>query len=119
MKNILSYLFGVMMIAGAVGHVLAPHFYAAMIPSFISPTFANILATIVEAAVGVLLFIPKYRHWGGLGFSVLMLAFLPLHIWDLFKEQPAVGPSPAPEIRLVFQFLFIYAGWWIYKKAKP
>ena len=46
--------------------------------------------------VGVLLFIPKYRHWGGLGFCVLMLAFLPLHIWDLFKEQPAVGHADPP-----------------------
>ena len=78
-KTILSYVFGVLMIAGAAGHILSPDFYEAMIPGFISPTFANILAAIVEGAVGALLFIPKYRHWGGLGFSVLMLAFLPLH----------------------------------------
>ncbi len=119
MKNILAYLLGAILLGGAVGHVVSPDFYAAMIPEFIPAGLANISAAIAEAVVGILLFLPKYRHWGGLGFFLLMLGFLPIHVWDLFKEIPAIGPSPAPEIRLVVQFLLIYAGWWIYKKAKP
>ena len=119
MKNILSYLLGALLLASAVGHIINPDFYAPMIPEFIPVGLANIATAIVEAVVGILLFLPKYRHWGGLGFLFLMLAFLPIHVWDLFKEEPAVGPSPAPQIRLIFQFLLIYAGWWIYKKFKP
>lgn len=119
LKNILSYLFGLILLASAVAHLLYPDFYAPMIPDFIPEGFANLATAIVEAGIGVLLFLPNYRHWGGLGFCVLMIAFLPLHVWDMLKETPAVGPSPAAEIRLVIQFLLIYAGGWIYKKAKP
>lgn len=117
-KNILSYLFGLLLLVSAFAHIQSPDFYAPMIPDFIPEGLANVATAIVEAAIGILLFLPKYRHWGALGFFLLMIAFLPIHIWDLTKENPAVGPSPAPEIRLAIQFLVIYAGWWIYKKAK-
>ena len=119
MKNVLSYFLGAILLVSAVVHILNPDFYAAMIPNFIPAGLANILAAIVETVIGILLFLPKYRHWGGFCFFLLMLAFLPIHIWDLFKKHPAIGPSPAPEIRLVVQFLLIYAGWWIYRKTKP
>jgi uncharacterized membrane protein len=119
MKKILPYLLGAMLLAGAIAHIVTPAFYAPMIPAFIPVGLANILAAIVEAVIGVLFFLPKYRHWAGLGFLLLMVAFLPIHIWDLFKENPAVGAPPAPAIRLAVQLVLIYAGWWVYKKAKP
>ena len=119
MKKVLPYLLGFIMLLSAVAHILNPAFYTEMVPSFIPLGLANIVAAIAEAVIAVLLFLPKYRSWGGLAFLLLMIAFLPLHVWDLFKENPAVGPSPAPIIRLAFQFLLIYAGWWIYKKYKP
>jgi uncharacterized membrane protein len=118
MKNVLSYLFGLILLASAIGHIIYQEFYAEMIPDFIPAGFANIVTAIVEAGVAVLLFLPRYRHWGGLGFFLLMIGFLPIHVWDVFKEHPAVGPSPAPEIRLAIQVVLIYAGWWIYKKSK-
>ena len=116
MKKVLSYLFAALLLTSAVAHVTSPEFYAPMIPEFISESFANIMSTITEFVVALLLIIPKYRKWGGLGFMILMLAFLPIHTWDLFRENPAVGEPPAPVIRFVFQFVLIYAGWWIYKK---
>ena len=119
MKQALSYLFGVLLIASAAGHIFNPDFYLPMIPDFIPAGLANVLTAIVEAVIGVMLFLPKYRHWGGLGFFLLMLAFLPIHIWDWTKENPMVGPSPAPEIRLAVQLVLIYGGWWIYRKTRP
>jgi uncharacterized membrane protein len=71
MKNILSYLFGLLLLASAIGHVIYQEFYAEMIPDFIPAGFANIVTAIVEAAVAVLLFLPRYRHWGGLGFLLI------------------------------------------------
>ena len=100
MKNILSYVLGAILLISAVAHIFNPDFYAPMIPDFIPDGLANILTAIVEAGIGVMLFLPKYRRWGGLGFFILMIAFLPLHVWDLFKENSIVGPSPFPEIRL-------------------
>ncbi len=82
MKKILPLLLGVVMLLSAVAHILYPEFYKAMIPSLIPEQLANISASISEFLVGIALLIPKYRKVGGLGFSILMLAFLPLHTWD-------------------------------------
>ena len=69
-----------------------------------------------EAAIGIALIIPKYRKWGGLGFFLLMIGFLPIHVWDLFKETPAIGSMNAAIIRVLIQFVLIYLGWRIWKK---
>ncbi len=116
MRKLLSYFFAAMLLLGAIAHIVMPEAYEPMIPEFIPSLLANILAAIAEAVVGIALIIPKYRKLGGLLFALLMLAFLPIHIWDLVREEPAIGPQPIPAIRVVIQFLLIYAGWWIYKK---
>lgn len=116
MIKVLSYLFAAILAISAVAHVLTPEAYSAMIPPFIPESVANLLSTLTELVVAIALILPKYRKWGGLGFMALMVAFLPLHVWDLFREIPAIGESPNPEIRVVVQFLLIYAGWLIYKR---
>lgn len=105
-----------MVLFSAVGHILKPEFYAAMIPEFIPATAAHVLSAIVEFAVGIALLIPKTRKYGALGFMALMIAFLPIHVWDALREEPAVGSTTAAYIRLVIQFLLIYTGWSLYKK---
>ena len=118
MKNILAYLFALILLFSAVGHLLTPEFYSAMIPGFIPETLANVLATISETIIAIMLIFPKYRAKGGLAFMILMLLFLPIHTWDLFREDPAIGAPPAPLIRFGFQLILIYSGWRIYKSAK-
>ena len=99
------------MLLGAIGHIMNPDFYGPMIPSFISKSFANWAATIVEAAIGIGLIIPSTRKFAAWGFFLLMLAFLPIHIWDVFREEPAVGSRVGAYIRLALQFVLIYGGW--------
>lgn len=118
MKNILAYILAGFLFISALAHLLSPEFYAPMIPDFIATSIANVLAAISEIIVGIALIVPKYRHIGGLLFLGLMLAFLPIHIWDLSRENPAIGQAPMPMIRLIMQFLLIYAGWWIYGAAR-
>ena len=105
-----------MLLSSAVGHIVQPEFYAAMIPPFIPKSLANILAAIVETAVGAALIIPRFRKWGGLGFLLLMCAFMPIHIWDLFRENPAVGSTGAAVFRFGMQIVLIYFGWVVYQK---
>ncbi len=118
MKRTLPITFGVILSVSAIAHVLVPDVFNPLIPEFIPALLANILAAIVEGALAVMLFMPKYRHLGGLGFSLLMVAFLPLHIWELFKEEPLVGPEPLTSIRVFIQLALIYLGWRIYRKAR-
>ena len=119
MKKILSYFFAAFLLLSAIGHAITPEFYAPMIPDLIPEMPANILATILESIIAIMLIIPKYRSKGGLAFMILMLLFLPIHIWDLFREDPAIGEAPLPALRVGFQFIMIYCGWWIYKSSKP
>ena len=58
-----------------------------------------------------MLFIPKYIKTGALGIMLLMLLFLPIHVWDVFTDNPAIGSSQAALIRLPIQFLFIAIAW--------
>ncbi len=117
--KIVTYLFAALMLVGTAGHVFNPEFYEPMIPDFFPADLANILTALAEFAVGVLLLIPKTRALGGLAFALLMVGFVPFHVWDFFRDDPMVGPQPAPTIRLAIQFLLIYGGIWIYRRTHP
>ena len=111
MKKILPYLLAVLMLLGVYGHIANPGFYSPMIPSFIPEGFANWASAIAEGLIGIGLIIPTTRKWAGWGFFLLMIAFLPIHVWDVIREEPAMGTKTAAWIRLIFQFVLIYAGW--------
>ena len=115
MKKIMPIVLGILMLAGAFGHFLAPEFYAPMIPDFISDVFANISSGIVELLIGIALLIPSTRKLGGLAFMLLMIAFLPLHVWDVVRSDPIMGSAGAAVFRLLMQFGLIYAGFWIWR----
>ena len=117
MITALSFLFALMMLGGAVGHLVAPELYAGLIPEPIPEALANGLAVVVEGAVGIGLVVPRLRARAGLAFAVLMVAFMPLHIWDFLKEAPMVGSHTAATVRLVVQVLLIIGGVAIYRKA--
>jgi len=118
MKKIISIFIAVVMILGAIGHVAFPELYSALIPSFISEFIAHLLAMITELGIGIALLIPKYRKYGGLAFMILMIIFLPIHIWDMFKEDPFIGTKTIAFVRIALQVVMIYGGLWIYKKHK-
>ena len=113
LRTVLSYFFGIMLALGALAHVLKPEFYGPMVPAPIPLVLANVVATIVEGLLAVLIFVPSTRRWGLLGFTALMFAFLPIHLWDLVREDHIFGSQQAAWIRLVIQFAFIAVGIWL------
>jgi uncharacterized membrane protein len=116
LKLILTYLFGAFMIFGGINHFIKPEIYAPFIPDFLPSLVINYLTGIVEIAVGVCVFIPRNRSMATLGILLMMLVFLPLHIFDVFKENPAIGSHQVALIRLPVQFLFIAWAWFIHRK---
>lgn len=88
-----------------------------MIPDIFPEYLVNVLTAMVELIIAVPLFVAVYRREGGFLFMVLMLLFLPIHVWDFLKEEPMVGSKLGGIIRLVIQFVLIYGGWWIWKKG--
>jgi uncharacterized membrane protein len=96
-----------------VQHLLNPDVYVKVIPPFLMGFAMPIIyiSGIIEIAIGLLLFTNKYQYLGALSLFLLMLAFLPLHIWDVFAEKPFSGSRNAAYIRLVIQFVFIALPW--------
>ncbi len=115
-KLILTILFGAFMLFGGVNHFLKPAMYMPMIPDFLPKEIVNYLVGILEILVGVGAFIPRFRSLATLGILVMMLVFLPIHIMDVFRENPAIGSHQAALIRLPVQFVFILWAWFIHKK---
>ena len=115
-KLILTLLFGVFLIIGGVNHFLTPAMYFPFIPDFLPQEVINYLAGIMEIILGIGVFVPKFRPMATFGIFLMMLIFLPLHILDIFKENPAIGSHQAAFLRLPLQFVLILWAWFIQKR---
>ena len=117
--NLVSVIFGVIMLLASINHIINPEIYTAMIPEFISPTFAHAFSIVTEGLIGFLFLIPKTRKYAAAGFTLLMIVFLPLHVWDVFRENhldnPLVTTLTVAMVRLVIQFVLIAVGIWMFK----
>ena len=109
-------------IFGGYNHFVNQAFYLPLIPPYLSTwaTEINLLAGIMEIALGLLL-IPKYtRKYAGWGIILMLIAFIPSHIYFIQKGTFTLGSitmSPAISwIRLlVLQPLLIIWAWQISK----
>ena len=116
--NILAIIFlSFIMIIGAYNHIANPGFYNNFIPDFFPKLIVNYFTAVVELIIGVLIIFPKWRKLGALLFIALMIAFFPIHIWDLLKEVPAIGSKQLAATRLVIQFVLVGIGYFVFKKA--
>lgn len=114
-KLILAFLFGAVMILAGLYHFIKPEIFAPFIAKFLPNKAINYLAGLLEIALGIGVFTPKFRSTATLGILLLMIVFLPLHIVDVFKENPAIGSREAALIRLPIQFVLILWAWFINK----
>lgn len=115
---VLKIVMALMLISGGFNHFYQPEFYNPMIPDFLPKLAVNYVTGIVELLLGIGLFIKGYEKKSAYGTFLLMLAFIPIHIWDYTKETPMVGSKMNAIIRLVVQALFIAWAWFLYKKIE-
>ena len=69
------------------------------------------MSGLFEVLFGVALFFRKLEVLGVWGILILIILFLPVHIWDVFSNTPAIGNHNAALIRLPIQFLLIFIAW--------
>jgi uncharacterized membrane protein len=115
-KLVLTYLFGAFLIVAGIGHLLHPQRYFPFIPDFLPKEIVNYLSGLLEIVVGIGVFILRFKNISTFTILLMMIAFLPLHIIDVFKEHPAIGSHTIALIRLPLQFLLIYWAWYICDK---
>lgn len=102
------------MVAG-VSHFIKPRFFNPFIPNFLPKLTVNYIVGFIEFIFGLGLFFPTTRSYASLGIFILMLLFLPIHLWDATKKNPAIGSKFLAYIRVPLQFLFLYIAYSIYE----
>lgn len=106
--KIVQVILSLFLIYAGVQHFLKPEYYEPFVPAFLpAKTIIVYLSGVVEIVLGALMFIPKYTKRAATGVIILMIIFLPIHIWDVFSDTPVIGSHDAALIRVPFQFVFI------------
>jgi uncharacterized membrane protein len=114
-KKIIGIVLAVLLILSGVFHFVNPELYFPLTPDFFSKYLQNYLVGGAEIVLGVGVFIPSYRKLALLGISLLMVVFLPVHIWDATQDTPFVGSKLNAYIRIAMQFALIYLPLWARK----
>jgi uncharacterized membrane protein len=108
---------GVLMTAAGIAHMIITRKYLSIVPRFLPQRMAIVVISgVIELAAGIGLFIPALRKEAALVVLALMIGFLPLHAWDLFRTRPAIGPHWVAAIRFALQFVLIYWAWRVWKQ---
>ena len=105
-------LLALFIIYAGVQHFTNPSVFKPFVPDFLVYKMSIIyISGVLEIAIGVLLLTNKYKGEAAYAFFLLMLIFLPIHIWDVFSESPAIGNHNAAMIRLPLQFVLLGLTW--------
>jgi len=110
-KWIIGIVFAIILIASGLGHFATPEMYEPLIFDFLPKTAINYLVGAIELILGIGVLIPKLRNTALTGIFFLMIAFLPVHIWDALKVEPFIGTKPVAYVRIAVQLLLIYLAW--------
>lgn len=111
---ILKIFFGLLLMTAGVAHLLKPKIFKYFTPPFLPLNLTNYLAGIVEFTLGLGLFFAEFSKIAAAGIFILMLIFLPIHLWDVTKVRPAIGSKKIAVIRIPLQFLLMYLSYLIY-----
>lgn len=116
--SILKIVFALFMIYAGVQHFLKPEFFVPYVPQFLPFKMEIVYVSgVFEVLFGLLLFFKKYTKIAAWGIFVLLLLFLPIHIWDVISETPVIGSKKAAWIRLPIQFILLFLIWKIKNNA--
>jgi uncharacterized membrane protein len=106
-----------------VNHFRNPASYIHIIPHYIPlPVFMNSLSGLLEILFGIMLIFKITRPYAAAGISLLLIAFLPVHIQMIIDAPFKLGTftvSPLVAwLRLALQPLLILWAWWYVKPDK-
>jgi uncharacterized membrane protein len=114
---IIRIIFGLFLVYAGVMHFKKPIFFNGFIPNFLPKLTINYIFGGIELFLGIGLFFTATVKNAAMGVFILMLLFLPIHLWDLSKEKPAIGSKKLALIRVPLQFLLMYLSYLIYTNS--
>ena len=117
-KNISLIIMIIFYLLAGINHFLHPVTYYALIPPYLPfHKFINLASGLGEIVFGSMLIFPSTRKKGCFGIIILLLAFIPAHIYMIQKggcmsEQMCI-PAWAAWVRLFpLQFVLMAWAWW-------
>lgn len=110
----LKILMASLFVFAGVMHLVKPSFFKYFTPPFLPLKTTNYIVGIMEIVVGLGLLYVNTIKLSALSIALLLIIFLPIHIWDLTKKNPAIGSKTIAILRIPLQFLLIYLSYLIY-----
>jgi uncharacterized membrane protein len=112
----LKYLFAAIFIFAGINHFRDPEFYLRIMPPYLPwPSALHLTAGLFEAALGVMLLIPRFQKLAAWGLIALLLAVYPANIHMAVHHELYQLPMIFHWIRLPLQFVLIAWAWWFTK----
>ncbi|AUC86420.1 hypothetical protein CW731_14525 [Polaribacter sp. ALD11] len=114
---VLRIIFGVLFCFAGIMHVIRPNIFKHFIPEFLPKLAINYIFGFIEFFLGLGLFFSGTVKDAATGIFILMVIFLPIHIWDATKIRPAIGSKKIAFLRIPLQFLLMYCAYIMYKNS--
>lgn len=113
------YLLVIFYMLAGLNHFINPSFYLPLIPPYFPfPELINVLSGIAEIALGGMLIIPATRRSAVIGILILLVAFLPAHIY-LIQLDGCAGELCVPPwvawVRLIVIHPLLILWAWAYR----
>jgi len=118
-RNILFVALIVFYLYAGANHFINPSFYLPIIPPYLFKwaNQINILSGVIEILLGLLLIPKSTRLRAGIGFIVMLLAFIPSHIYFIQKGDFMIGTVTFTPLKssirlfIVQPILILWAFW--------
>ena len=111
---ILKVIYGAFFCFAGIMHFIKPHFFKRFIPDIFPKLLVNYFIGFIEFAIGFGLFFNQSVAYAALGIFILLIFLLPIHIWDVTKERPAIGSKKLAIVRIPLQFVLMYGIYFVY-----
>lgn len=108
-----QYLLGILLVLAGMNHFRKPKLYEQIIPSYIPAASTMVLASgILEMVLGFMLMNKNSQAEAAWGIIIMLLLFLPVHIYMLQDKNAAMKlPTWVLILRIPLQFALMY---WAY-----
>ena len=119
MKKIFFFAFVVFYILAGIYHFVNPEFYYGLIPDYLPfPKLLNFASGFFEMLFGALVMFSKTRKIGGYGIIILLLLFIPSHMYFIqigscVEKGLCVSPWISWTRLIAVHPLLLFWAWWV------
>lgn len=119
--SISRWFWTILLVVAGIAHFVKADFFLAYYPDYLPfPKAAVLGSAFVEWLLAALLWLPRYQRMAWLGIAVLMVCYLPVHIYLITDHANIAHPDLAVPLwlawaRLPLQFVFIFWPYRIYR----